>query len=204
MLNLMLISAIFSLTIGTLVLIFIIKTLYSAWFSKKQNSGSGKSLFSINRLFSFGVTKLIKRKEEHLNLAKIEYHNNNFDKSKKNLIQSFFFNKYSFFITPKTLHSQHLQILEALLEFKQSNNIQHLEIIETKIDELTKIHNQFLIESKNKSKFKKSPEWASKEHAKKIKSIKENLENTELEIINEVEEFYSKLNTSSKTNVTYH
>lgn len=197
----MLISAIFSLIIGTLVLVYIVKTLYRAWFSK---NGPKASFFSINRLFNFGLNKLLESKESNLKKAQKEFNKGNYKVSKNLIIKSLYLKNYAFVVTPDTLHKQHLKALETLLDFKKATTIDIIKSLENSFDELTNAHILHLQESKLKNKFKKSPDWANNAYQKKIGDIKGNINSLEKEILKQIDMFFERLNSNGGDNVTYH
>lgn len=196
-------SALFSLLAGALVLTYIVKTLLRAWFGK--SSGRSHTGFKpFQKLFSFGVTRVVKQRQEALRAAKNAFAAGNIELVKKQIGNSFFFGNYSFFVLPSTLHAQHLDVLESLLTFSQSaaRHASNLEKIERLIDELSHNHSLFLAESKNKKKFKKSPDWASKEFNKKRNDIKSALHHCEEEIKKEIDQFFTDI--ANTNNMTVH
>lgn len=179
---------------------YIVKTLYKAWFSKS----SGSSFFSISKLFNFGLSKLLENKEENLAKAKEAFKNNNLKVSKNLIIKSLYLKNYAFVVTPDALHKQHLKVLETLLDFKKASTIDIITSLESSIDELTNAHTLHLQESKLKNKFKNSPNWASSAYKKKVGDIKGNIVSLEKEILKQIDEFFERLNSGVDDNVTYH
>jgi hypothetical protein len=200
----MLISSIFSLIIGSLVLTYIVQKLFYAWFGKKSERQI--NLNFITRLFDFGAKKLLFQKTQNLRDARFAFSQNKLELCQAKTLQAFIFGNYSYFVSPDNLHKQHLNILDVLLSFSQAKglHLNNVEKIEELIDQLAHTHALFLNESRNRKKIKNTPEWANKELSKKRSNLKKQLKELEQSIIAEVRLFFKELNINRQSDFTVH